>query len=133
MVATTEGSATLCAYRLRTKLSTNWTACLERIVADDEGGARAQGLEKCRFDPEYDPYAGQFVGYRDLQLGARFRSAERAQGLDQHIIEMQLHLRVFEEIKKGHVTVALPVHTTNLADWRMGVATGRRRVSCRLA
>ena len=107
------------------------TACLERIVADDELELIPQGLEKCRFDPEYDPYAGQFVGYRDLQLGARFKSAEtRDRGLDQHIIEMQLHLRVFEAIKKGHVTVALPVHTTNLADWRMG-SGHRTAVSCR--
>ena len=98
------------------------TACLERIVADDELELVPQGLEKCRFDPEYAPNGpGQFVGYRDLQLGvARFRSeATRKQGLDQHVVEIQLHLRVFEAIKRGHVTVGLPVHT-NLADWRMG-------------
>ena len=107
------------------------TACLERIVADDELELIPQGMEKCRFDPEYDPYAGQFVGYRDLQLGATFKSAEtRDRGLDQHIIEMQLHLRVFEAIKTGHVTVGLPVHTTNLADWRMG-SGHRTYVSCR--
>ena len=107
------------------------TACLERIVADDELELIPQGLEKCRFDPEYDPYAGQFVGYRDLQLGARFRSeATRKQGLDQHVVEIQLHLRVFEAIKRGHVTVGLPVHTTNLADWRMG-SGHRTYVSCR--
>ena len=107
------------------------TACLERIVADDELELVPQGLEKCRFDPEYDPYAGQFVGYRDLQLGARFRSeATRKQGLDQHVVEIQLHLRVFEAIKRGHVTVGLPVHTTNLADWRMG-SGHRTYVSCR--
>ena len=53
------------------------TACLERIVADDELELIPQGLEKCRFDPEYAPNGpGQFVGYRDLQLGARFRSGE---------------------------------------------------------
>jgi len=107
------------------------TACLERIVADDELELVPQGLEKCRFDPEYDPYAGQFVGYRDLQLGARFRSeATRKQGLDQHVVEIQLHLRVFEAIKRGHVTVGLPVNTTNLADWRMG-SGHRTYVSCR--
>ena len=108
------------------------TACLERIVADDELELIPQGLEKCRFDPEYAPNGpGKFVGYRDLQLGARFRSdATRAQGLDQHVIEMQLHLRVFEKIKKGLVTVGLPVHTTNLADWRMG-SGHRTYVSCR--
>jgi hypothetical protein len=108
------------------------TACLERIVADDELELIPQGLEKCRFDPEYAPNGpGHFVGYRDLQLGARFRSeATRAQGLDQHVIEMQLHLRVFEAIKKGRVTVGLPVHTTNLADWRMG-SGHRTYVSCR--
>jgi len=107
------------------------TACLERIVADDELELVPQGMEKCRFDPEYDPYAGQFVGYRDLQLGARFRSeATRKQGLDQHVVEIQLHLRVFEAIKRGHVTVGLPVNTTNLADWRMG-SGHRTYVSCR--
>ena len=107
------------------------TACLERIVADDELELIPQGMEKCRFDPEYDPYAGQFVGYRDLQLGARFRSeATRKQGLDQHVVEIQLHLRVFEAIKRGHVTVGLPVNTTNLADWRMG-SGHRTYVSCR--
>jgi hypothetical protein len=108
------------------------TACLERIVADDELELIPQGLAKCRFDPEYAPNGpGHFVGYRDLQLGARFRSdATRAQGLDQHVIEMQLHLRVFEAIKKGRVTVGLPVHTTNLADWRMG-SGHRTYVSCR--
>ena len=108
------------------------TACLERIVADDELELIPQGMEKCRFDPEYAPNGpGQFVGYRDLQLGATFKSAEtRAQGLDQHIIEIQLHLRVFEAIKKGHVTVGLPVHTTNLADWRTG-SGHRTYVACR--
>ena len=107
------------------------TACLERIVADDELELVPQGMEKCRFDPEYAPYADQFVGYRDLQLGARFRSeATRKQGLDQHVVEIQLHLRVFEAIKRGHVTVGLPVHTTNLADWRMG-SGHRTYVSCR--
>ena len=107
------------------------TACLERIVADDELELIPQGMEKCRFDPEYDPYAGQFVGYRDLQLGARFKSAEtRDRGLDQHVVEIQLHLRVFEAIKRGHVTVGLPVNTTNLADWRMG-SGHRTYVSCR--
>ena len=106
------------------------TACLERIVADDELELIPQGLEKCRFDPEYDPYAGQFVGYRDLQLGATFKSAEtRAQGLDQHIIEIQLHLRVFEAIKKGHVTVALPV-VARMALLRTG-SGHRTYVSCR--
>jgi hypothetical protein len=106
------------------------TACLERIVADDELELIPQGLEKCRFDPEYDPYAGQFVGYRDLQLGARFRSdATRAQGLDQHVIEIQLHLRVFEAIKKGHVTVALPV-VARMALLRTG-SGHKTYVSCR--
>jgi len=106
------------------------TACLERIVADDELELIPQGLEKCRFDPEYDPYAGQFVGYRDLQLGATFKSAEtRGRGLDQHIIEIQLHLRVFEAIKKGHVTVALPV-VARMALLRTG-SGHRTYVSCR--
>ena len=106
------------------------TACLERIVADDELELIPQGLEKCRFDPEYDPYAGQFVGYRDLQLGATFKSAEtRGRGLDQHIIEIQLHLRVFEAIKKGHVTVALPV-VARMALLRTG-SGHKTYVSCR--
>ena len=106
------------------------TACLERIVADDELELIPQGLEKCRFDPEYAPYAGQFVGYRDLQLGATFKSAEtRKQGLDQHVIEIQLHLRVFEAIKKGHVTVGLPV-VARMALLRTG-SGHRTYVSCR--
>ena len=106
------------------------TACLERIVADDELELIPQGMEKCRFDPEYAPYAGQFVGYRDLQLGARFKSAEtRDRGLDQHVIEIQLHLRVFEAIKKGHVTVALPV-VARMALLRTG-SGHRTYVSCR--
>ena len=107
------------------------TACLERIVADDELELVPQGMEKCRFDPEYAPNGpGQFVGYRDLQLGATFKSAEtRAQGLDQHIIEIQLHLRVFEAIKKGHVTVALPV-VARMALLRTG-SGHRTYVSCR--
>ena len=106
------------------------TACLERIVADDELALVPQGMKKCRFDPDFAPYADQFVGYRDLQLGATFRSdATRAQGLDQHVIEIQLHLRVFEAIKKGNVTVGLPV-ATNLADLRMG-SGHRTYVACR--
>ena len=107
------------------------TACLERIVADDELELIPQGLEKCRFDPEYAPNGpGQFVGYRDLQLGATFKSAEtRDRGLDQHIIEMQLHLRVFEAIKKGHVTVGLPV-VAKMALLRTG-SGHRTYVSCR--
>ena len=106
------------------------TACLERIVADEELELIPQGMEKCRFDPEYAPYAGQFVGYRDLQLGATFKSAEtRDRGLDQHIIEIQLHLRVFEAIKKGHVTVALPV-VARMALLRTG-SGHRTYVSCR--
>jgi len=106
------------------------TACLERIVADDELELIPQGSrKKCRFDPEYAPN-GQFVGYRDLQLGATFKSAEtRAQGLDQHIIEIQLHLRVFEAIKKGHVTVGLPV-LARMALLRTG-GGHRTYVSCR--
>ena len=103
---------------------------VERIVADDELELIPQGMEKCRFDPEYAPYAGQFVGYRDLQLGARFKSAEtRDRGLDQHVIEIQLHLRVFEAIKKGHVTVALPV-LARMALLRTG-SGHRTYVSCR--
>jgi len=107
------------------------TACLERIVADEELELIPQGLEKCRFDPDYAPHGpGQFVGYRDLQLGARFKSAEtRDRGLDQHVIEMQLHLRVFEAIKKGHVTVALPV-VARMALLRTG-SGHRTYVSCR--
>ena len=107
------------------------TACLERIVADDELELIPQGLEKCRFDPEYAPNGpGQFVGYRDLQLGATFKSAEtRNRGLDQHIIEMQLHLRDFEAIKKGHVTVGLPV-MARMALLRTG-SGHKTYVSCR--
>ena len=105
-------------------------ACLERIAADDELELIPQGLEKCRFDPDFAPYGGQFVGYRDLQLGATFRSeATRKRGLDQHVVEIQLHLRVFEAIKKGNVTVGLPV-ATNLADLRMG-SGHRTYVACR--
>ena len=107
------------------------TACLERIVADEELELIPQGLEKCRFDPEYAPNGpGQFVGYRDLQLGATFKSAEtRDRGLDQHIVEIQLHLRVFEAIKKGHVTVALPV-VARMALLRTG-SGHKTYVSCR--
>jgi tetratricopeptide (TPR) repeat protein len=85
------------------------TACLERIVADDELELIPQGMEKCRFDPEYAPHGrDQFVGYRDLQLSATFRSDEtRRLGLDQHVIEIQLHLRVFEAIKKGQATAVV--------------------------
>ena len=107
------------------------TACLERIVADEELELIPQGMEKCRFDPEYAPNGpGQFVGYRDLQLGARFRSeATRKQGLDQHVVEIQLHLRVFEAIKKGHVTVGLPV-LAQMALLRTG-SGHKTYVSCR--
>ena len=92
----------------------------ERIVADDELSHPA-GPQKCRFDPEMHPYGpGQFVGYRDLQLGATFKSAEtRARGLDQHIIEMQLHLRVLGD-QEGTRDCRVARPHTNLADWRMG-------------
>ena len=107
------------------------TACLERIVADDELELIPQGLEKCRFDPEYDPYAGQFVGYRDLQLGATFKSAETRETGPRPTRHRDAAppAGLRGAIKKGHVTVGLPVHT-RMADWRTG-SGHRTYVSCR--
>ena len=59
--------------------------------------------EPRRFDLNYFPNgAGQFVGYRDLQLGATLRSDEaKARDLDGHVFEIQLHLAAFAALKHG--------------------------------
>jgi hypothetical protein len=76
------------------------TECL-RVIAGDSDVAILR--VKNRLDPAYD--AATSGGYRDVNLNLRFASAAAARlGVEMHVCEVQLMLRVIAELKsdEGH-------------------------------